>query len=168
MKSEINDILQRLAAFSPRERWLAAGGSVFVIFYGLYLLVYNPIATEKTQLDHKINAQQMTYQQLARITKEARELQKKRESVAAIGDKQTLMAIVEASGNQLAITPFIKSMLPDGEETMNLNLENIPFDQLIYWLVMLDSKHDIHVNQITVARDNKLGIVNAKVALLMH
>jgi len=166
LKLEKNDILQRLAELSPRERLLSAGGVIITLFYGLYLLIVAPIASEKYQLEQKINAQQQVYQHIKKISAEVAELRKNKQDTVDSVDEQSLMTVVDASSNQLEVKPAIKRMIPDGADKVTLWLENIAFDKLTYWLAVLETKHAITVNQISVNREQtNIGTVNAKLLL---
>jgi type II secretory pathway component PulM len=162
-------MLQRLAALSPRERWLAAGGSVFVIVYGLYLLVYNPVATEKAQLDNKINAQQLIFQQLTRVGEAVRSLRTTQQQTVVAADGQSLTTAIESSSTQLALKPAIKSLLPEGADQITVVIEAMPFDQLAYWLALLETKQGISVAQMSISRDKTVqGTVDGRISLRSH
>ncbi len=166
LKLEKNDILQRLAELSPRERLLSAGGVIVILFYGLYLLIYAPVAAEKILLEQKINAQQQAYQHIKKISAEVVELRKNRQATVNSMDAQSLMAVVDASSNQLEIKPAVKRIIPDGTDKVTLWLEKIAFDKLTYWLAVLETKHAITVNQISINREqSNTGTVNAKLLL---
>lgn len=166
MKLNKNDIQQRLAALSPRERLLSVGVVVFIVFYGLYQLIIAPIAAEKILLEQKINAQQQSYQTIKKISVEVAGLRKNQQDTVKSEEGQSLMAAIDASSTQLEIKPAIKRMIPDGADKVTLWLENIAFDKLTNWLAVLETKHAITVDQISVNREqtNK-GTVTAKLLL---
>jgi len=166
LKLEKNDILQRLAALSARERWLSAGAVVVILFYGLYGLIVAPIAAEKIQLEQKINAQQQAYQYIKKIGAEVAELRLNQQDAVISGEELSLMAVVDASSNQMEVKPAIKRMMPDGADKVTLWLENIAFDKLIDWLAVLETKHAVTVNQISINREQThVGTVSVKLLL---
>jgi len=166
LKLNKNDILQRLAALSPRERLLSVGVVVFIVFYGLYQLIIAPIAAETILLDQKINAQQQVYQAIKKTSVEVAGLRKKQQNIVKSVDGHSLMAVLDASSNELEIKPAIKRMIPEGDDKVTLWLENIAFDKLTNWLAVLETKHAITVDQISINREqtNK-GAVTAKLLL---
>lgn len=166
MKLNKNDILQRLAALSPRERLLSVGVVVFIVFYGLYQLIIAPIAAETILLDQKINVQQQVYQAIKKTSVEVAGLRKKQQNIVKSVDGHSLMAVLDASSNELEIKPAIKRMIPEGDDKVTLWLENIAFDKLTNWLAVLETKHAITVDQISINREqtNK-GAVTAKLLL---
>jgi general secretion pathway protein M len=166
LKLEKNEILQRFSGLSPRERILSVGTLVGTMFYGFYLLIYEPLSAEKILLEQKIYAQQQIYRQLKKINAEANDLRKNNPTPFGTNATQSLMAAIDASGKQLEISHGIKRMTPDGANKVTLWLENIAFDKLILWLAVLESKHAIKVDQVSIVREQtKSGLVNVKLLL---
>ncbi len=169
MKLNKNEFLQRLETLSPRERILSIGVIVFIIFYALYQLVIAPIAAEKILLEQKMNAQQRIYQAIKKTSLEVAELRKNQQDTAVDSvDGQSIMTVIDASSHELDIKSAIKRMIPEGADKVTLWLENIAFDKLTLWLAVLETKHSITVEQISISREqtNK-GTVTAKL-LLSH
>ncbi len=167
MKLGKNEILQRFSALSPRERLLSAGTIAGIVFYSLYLFIYEPIASEKILLEQKINVQQQTYQQLKKISAEVNALRINNPNPIGDNDAQSVMAVIDASSKQLEISQATKRIIPDGTDKVTLWLENIAFDKLILWLAVLETKHAIKVDQIGVNNEQtKSGVVNAKLLLV--
>jgi general secretion pathway protein M len=166
LKLNKNDIVERLTALSPRERLLFAGGVIIIVVYSLYLIIVAPIAAEKVLLTQKINAQQQAFQHIKKISAEVASLRKNNLNTIDNMDVQSLMTVVDSSSKQLEVKPAIKRMIPDGADKVTLWLENIAFDTLTYWLVVLETKHAITVNQISINREpSSDGTVSAKVLL---
>ncbi len=159
-------MLQRLAALSPRERYLAVGGLVAIVFYGLYGLVYEPIAEEKIVLGKKIAAQQQAFLQIKKTSVEVAALRLNKLDTVINESQPSLMAAVDTSSAQMDIKPAIKRMIPDGADKATLWLEKIAFDKLTVWLSVLETKQGITVEQISIHREPANdGTVNAKLLL---
>jgi general secretion pathway protein M len=169
LKLNKNEFLQRLETLSPRERILSIGVIVFIIFYALYQLVISPIAAEKILLEQKMNAQQRIYQSIKKTSLEVAELRKNQQDTAVDSiEGQSIITVIDASSHELDIKSAIKRMIPEGADKVTLWLENIAFDKLTLWLAVLETKHSITVEQISISREqtNK-GTVTAKL-LLSH
>ncbi|MFA5984151.1 MAG: type II secretion system protein M [Methylococcaceae bacterium] len=168
MKLNKNELIQRWEQLSARERLMVVGAGLALLFYSFYLILYAPIASETQILAQKIDAQQRIYLQLQNIAQQVLELRQSAvdPNGAIETSPQSLMAIVDNSSTQMALKPTIKRVIPDGVDEVTLWLENIAFDTLSHWLAILETKHGIHVNQISINSDGKqIGIVNAKVLL---
>ena len=166
LKLEKNDMRQRLAALSPRERYLAVGGLVAIVSYGLYGLIYTPIAEEKIVLSQKIIAQQQALLQIKKISVEVAALRLNKLETVINEDQPSLMAVVDTSSAEMDIKPAIKRMIPDGADKATLWLEKISFDKLTDWLSVLETKQGITVEQISINREQgNDGRVNAKLLI---
>ena len=76
------------------------------------------------------------------------------------------MAIIDASSIQMAIKPMITRVNPNGADKVTLWLENSSFDQFIDWLSVLETKHGITVNEISISLDEaNVSRVTVKVLL---
>jgi len=163
-----NDLAQRFAELTPRERVLALGGVLVVLMYGAYLLFYQPIAEQSRLLTLKIQAQQQIYTYLQQVGNEAAALRQQAtvDAPALDGANQSPLAVVDFSSQQLDIKPAIKHLSPEGEDKVSVWLEHLAFDQLMSWLTILETKHRLQVLQIDVEKPADAdGIVNAKVLL---
>ena len=166
MKLEKSDLLRRFERLSPRERLWSISCIIFIIFYGLYMLVYAPITEETVLIEQKISAHQLIYQHIKKISTEVASLRQNAQIMPNAGGEQSLMAVLDASSQQMEIKPGIKRMIPEGTDKVTLWLENISFDKLSQWLAVLETKHAITVTQVNINREaNKLGSVNAKLLL---
>ncbi|MGZ0079046.1 type II secretion system protein GspM [Methylomonas sp. YC3] len=168
MRFAKNDIAQRFAELTPRERVLALGGLLVVLVYGAYLLFYQPIAEQSRLLNLKIQAQQQIYSYLQQVGNEAAALRQQAavDTPAVDGGNQSPLALVDFSSQQLDIKPAIKHLSPEGEDKVSVWLENLAFDRLMSWLTILETKHRLQVLQIDVEKPADAdGIVNAKVLL---
>lgn len=168
MRFAKNDLAQRFADLTPRERVLALGGLLVVLVYGAYLLFYQPIAEQSRLLTQKIQSQRQIYTYLQQVGNEAAALRQQAtvDAPALDGANQSPMAVVDFSSQQLDIKPAIKHLSPEGEDKVSVWLEHLAFDQLMSWLAILESKHRLQVLQIDVEKPaDAEGIVNAKVLL---
>ena len=157
MKLNVNNLLKQFAELSPRERLLSVVVTVAVLFYSVYLLVFAPIAADKSVLEQKIKAQQQTYQYLNNISAEVTKLSHQQPKAETDQQGQSLMAILDASSTEMEIKPSIKRMVPDEADKVTVWLENASFDQFIEWMAVLETKYGIAVNQlsVTVEQANK-------------
>jgi len=169
LKFEKNELIQRWSALSPREQLMAAAAGVFMVFYLLYSLLYQPLASETLALAQKIDAQRQTYQYLQNLAHKVESLRQALpagENVELAAAGQSLMAVLDDSGQQMAIKPSIKRVIPDGADEVSLWLEAIDFDKLSHWLAVLETRHKIEISQTSINADaNRAGVVNAKLVL---
>lgn len=166
MKSLKNEFLRRFLGLSPRERFMSVTTAIGTVFYVLYLLIYEPIAAEKTLLAQKISAQQQTFRHLKKISEDVLAIRKNYPATLTDKDQRSLIEVIDASSKQLEIAQATKRMIPDGANKVTLWLEGIAFDKLIHWLALLEQDHAVVIFQVSVNQVQKQpGSVNAKLVL---
>ncbi|WP_229427438.1 type II secretion system protein GspM [Methylomonas albis] len=142
---------------------------LIVLVYGAYLAFYQPFAEQSRSLRQKIQAQGQIYNYLQQVGNQAAALRQQAvvDAPAEGSANQSPMAIVDFSSQQLEIKPAIKHLSPEGEDKVSVWLEHLPFDKLMSWLAILETKHRLQVLQIDVEKpsDAGEGVVNGKVLL---
>lgn len=161
-------MLKRFAELSPRERLLSMGCAMALLLSGAYWLFYQPITEQSQLLRQKIQSQRQAYQYLQDVSNEVLVLRQQgaAESPAPDAVIRSPMAVIDASSQQMDIKPFIKRLSPESEDRVMLWLENLAFDKLIDWLVLLETQHRLLVLQLDVDKQaGAEGLINAKLLL---
>lgn len=168
MRFAINNLAQRFAELSPRERLLAVGGALFVVVYAAYLLFYQPVAEQNRLLAQKIQAQRQICFYLQKVSDEVAQLRQQFPPDAVDTDttNQSPMAVVDISSQQMQIKAMIKHLSPEGDDKVSVLIEQLSFDNFIAWLAALETKHHLRVLQMELDKTvDSEGLVNAKVLL---
>ena len=165
-KSDLIQTLQRFQGLSPRERYLSIVAVALAVLYGLYALFYAPLLADKVLLEQKILAQTQVYRYLQTLSAEVLALRSQQQVVPERSVTESLMALVEASSVEMEIKPAIKSIAAEGENKVNISLDDVAFDTLIAWIIDLEVTYGITVTQInTVALAHKKGGVSCQLSL---
>lgn len=142
------------------------GGSAVLLVSGLYAFTYQPIIEEQQQLDTAIGNQERLQDLLQSISHQATNLRTQSPLPQAVSTDQSLLSLIDGSGEQAGIKPAIKRLQPEGQDSVAISLEHCPFDQLITWLVTLNTSYGINVQQISISKDGgDVGKVKGKVLL---
>ena len=166
MKLNKNDLVRGFQSLSIRERNLSIVTLFMVIIYCLYMFIYAPIETEKMLIEQKMISQTKLYDYLKTISVEVSELRNNQQMSPMTAETESLMTEVEASSVHMQIKPAIKSIISEGENKVNISIEEIVFDTLITWLIQLEALHGITVTNITIAAlENKKGEVSTQILL---
>jgi len=80
------------------------------------------------------------------------------------GQDQTLLTLVNASAKERSIT--FKRFQPDGDSSLQLWLEDVNFNAVLWWLTKIENNNGIRVAQISVERTKRDGFVNARITLV--
>ncbi|PID41733.1 MAG: hypothetical protein CSB48_13250 [Proteobacteria bacterium] len=138
---------------------------VTAVILGLvYFLIWSPSWTFYTEKknEHKAAEQVLHFVQ-------ANE-QKARAAAKALGtltgpkrQSGSLVSLVTSSGRQSGVE--IKRFEPSGAGKLRIWVENVPFDNVVKWLGRLQTSHSIRVQEISVDRGDKSGLVNGRLLL---
>ena len=146
-------------AISVREqRLLLIAGGVLMVS----LLYWGIIAPLQTQAD-KTNTALASEQRLLRDVqqKRAQIMQLRAQSgsdyQASASRTQPLNQVIAASAGEFNLTI---TRLQPGEDSVQLGVEPLPFNQLLRWLDQLASLHGIHVVRLSTEATETAGEVN--------
>lgn len=84
-------------------------------------------------------------------------------NIQAVSD-QALLTIASSSAKDKNLA--FKRFQPDGDNSLQLWLEDVNFNVMLWWLSDMENKQGIRVAQITVERTKKDGFVNARITLM--
>lgn len=159
------ELKQRLAALSPRERNMAMFTVVFVVGYGIYLLLWQPLLDSNAQLQQTLQAKGESYQYLQQVAAQVTALGG--DVAVTATETQPPASIIERSSNQLQLSEAIKQVRAESERQFVLTVEKANFDQLILWLATLAEKHGGRAMQVELSmHDNQPGLVDGKLVLV--
>jgi len=91
-------------------------------------------------------------------------LEASKKSKINAGSDQALLTLASSSAKDKNIS--FKRFQPDGDNLLQLWLEEVNFNVLLWWLSEIESKHGIGVTQISVERTKRDGFVNARITLM--
>jgi general secretion pathway protein M len=165
----MNELRERLRAWwaglaEREQRILGAGGAVLALVL-VYLAVWEPLARARTEREAAL-AQARALAVL--IETLAAEAQRGRPAGAApvAGLNQSLLSVVDQSRKASAITKPPSRLQPDGDATVRVWLEDVPFDALVRWLNELQTRYGVRVDNADIERESSPGLVNARLTLM--
>jgi len=150
---------QRLLVFMLVSMALA------LFYFGLWSPIQTGIEDNRLRLAAQSKQLVTMKQQAAEVKQLKRSSKGGRRSVATSG---SILSIVERTAVQLNIRPTLKNFKPEGQDGVNLQLENISFDQLVEWLKLLKQQYGIFVNDISVERSEEVGQVDSRILLRIN
>src|SRR3990167_3045595 len=149
---------------SLREKQTISMGGFIIILFLLYEIIYSPfthkIARLRQEVQHNhelLNFMKNTDQQLRTLTKTSQENQSRLQG-----------SLLSAMQNEISQSPFARQVttLHQAENnSVQLNLQKISFDQLITWLTTLSKQYGFIVSQITITPIKKPGEVHANMVI---
>ena len=162
----MNAWLERFRAWwsglAEHEQRVLSAGAIALGLIFVYLAVWEPIG--KARLSRE------------RDLAQSRALATQIESLAAgrgasgvgapAGAGQSLLAIVDQSRRSSAIARPPSRLQPEGDNTVRIWLEDVPFDAVVRWLNELQTRYAVRVDNADIERESGPGLVNARLTLM--
>lgn len=162
MKALIAQLQARFDTLATRERLLVVVGGLVVVLSLLYLLAWEPLV--------------QAHEARARDLESARALANRIESVSAeltsqgagsaVNRSLSLLAAVDQTSRSPALGKAPTRIQPEGDREVKIWLDNVPFDNLLRWLVELETRYGIAASSAEIERGAMAGTVNARLTLV--
>lgn len=149
------------SALAERERRVLGAGAVVLAGVVLYLGVWEPLAFARSKQQADLAAARALAVQLEALAASA-----PRHAGPTAGAGQSLLAIIDQSSKASALTKPPSRLQPEGEDTVRIWLEDVPFDNLMRWLGDLQSRYGVRVDNADIERESGPGLVNARLTLM--
>ena len=153
------------ATLAEREQRVLAVGAVVVGLTVLYLGVWEPVV--KAQRDRELALEDA--RALATMLETlAVEVQRGRDAGGGgtAGAGQSLLAVVDQSRRASALTKPPTRLQPEGDATVRIWLDDVPFDALLRWLGDLQARYGVRVDAADIERQSGQGLVSARLTLV--
>lgn len=164
----MNAYLERFRAWwsglADRERLALSLGSAVLALAVAYLTVWEPLNQARARRVAELDEARAIAVLLETL---AAEVQRARGAGSAIqGAGQSLLAVVDQSRKASALTKPPSRLQPEGEATVRIWLEDVPFDALLRWLNDLQTRYGVRVDNADIERESGSGLVNARLTLV--
>ena len=149
-------------ALEPRDRLAAKSLAVFLACFIAYLGVWEPMQSFAADARSDRDSNRDLYAWMTSTRGHA---------AASAGNAagprgpsgQTLLTRVSRTAQQHQIKP--NRLQPEGEGNVSVWFDAVSFNSLVRWLQDLERKEGISVQQISVDRQDKPGLVNVRIVL---
>ncbi|MEW8509549.1 MAG: type II secretion system protein M [Candidatus Thiodiazotropha sp.] len=148
----------------PQEHMAMIIGAVAVLLLLVYLLMWRPFtqALEKKAL--LVESQQITLNWMQDNLDLVRSLRSQQRGKGA-GSNEALLTLVDRTAKRIQLRQQIQRIKPQGDNAVQLWIEEAPFDTIMKWLGQLTLTHAIEIDSLTIDRQEKQGLVNARLVL---
>ena len=152
------------ANLAPRERRTLGLGGVVLGLILLYLAVWQPVARARHSREVALKESRALAVQLETL---AAEVQSRQGSGSApVPTNQSLLALVDQTRKASSLTKPPSRIEPEGDTTVRLWMEDVPFDALVRWLGDLQMRYGVRVDTADIERQSATGLVNARLTLM--
>lgn len=163
MKQALRQWLDRYQALEVREQRILAAGGIVVLVTVLYLAVWEPLIGLRQKARDELDQARATAERLeilaAQLGSESGE-----RPTAVLGAGQSLLSVVDQAGKTGTLAKPLSRIQPDGDDTVRVWLEAVPFDALVRWIDELEKRYAIVVTTAEIESESA-GVVNARLSL---
>lgn len=154
---------EKFAALSVRERMIVIGGGVLVLIVAVYMLALSPFYRAIDQRAERLDRKQADLSWMHTV---AAELQAAGAGPAAAAPTgESLVVLVDRTARESGLASALTGQTPTGAGGIRVRFENAAFDTLVTWMGQLVQRHGVHIDQATMDRGEKDGLVNASFVL---
>lgn len=151
------------SGLNSRERIIVSGGALALLALMLYLMVWEPLNSKRTQLQTSVQAQRNTYTWMQQAALEVRKL-----SGEAVGVKKqegSMLGTINNTAKSSLGGAILKRVEEDRQQGVRVWIEQVAFDDLINWLGQIQQQYGIRVSSLVSERHSKAGRVDVRLIL---
>ncbi|MBS0612417.1 MAG: type II secretion system protein M [Proteobacteria bacterium] len=157
----MNALRRWYASLKERERRVVLGGAVALALLILFGGLLMPLHTRLVHAQEKLAAQR---DDLAWMQQHAAEIQAAAGTFVPTGDESPIV-LIDRTGREAGLAEALRGTQPSGDAGVRVQLESAPFDALVSWLGVLEQRHGIAIESVTIDRTVRPGLVNASISL---
>jgi type II secretory pathway component PulM len=182
VKLDVRQAFAFLQRMSARERMLLGAAGAAMVAIGLYVLVWEPLASGREQLERRIALKEKELVQVQQLREEYLELVRQLEASQAVlnksDEKFSLFPFIESTVAKVVGRERIVSMNPQNktlsenyrEDSVELKLKEVSLEQLVDMMYQIEKgPHPLRVTRLQVKkriRDEQHFDVTATVSML--
>ena len=161
MKAYLERFRAWWSGLADRERRFLSAGAAAAAVLLLYAGVWDPLSRAKARREADLRDARALAIQLETLAAQA-----PRATGAVTGLDQSLLNVVDQSRRSSAITKPPSRIQPEGDNTVRLWLEDVPFEGLVRWLGDLQTRYGVRVDTAEIERESAPGLVNVRLTLM--
>ena len=147
---------------APRERMILGVGAVLAGLLLFFLLVWAPLydalAAKQAERDE---ARELA----AWLTEIRPEVRGAARGGGVQGAKRSLLSVVDGAARRAQLAEAVKRIQPDGDNTVRVWVEDAPLEELMRWVLQLQTQNGIRVSALNLDRGDASGTASARLTL---
>lgn len=160
MKPYLEQLRAWWSALAPREQKIVGAGGFALALILLYLALWEPLGKARHSRERELAEARALATQIETLG-----ANRGAAPAAVTGAGQSLLTVVDQSAKASTLKPW-STLKPDGDSTVRISFEDIPFDKLVRWLNDLQVRYGVRVDNADIDRQATPGLVNARVTLM--
>ncbi|MCU7914750.1 MAG: type II secretion system protein M [Candidatus Thiodiazotropha sp. (ex Gloverina cf. vestifex)] len=150
---------------TPWEQLALILTAAALLLFLLYLMAWQPFSQAVEQKHLLVKSQQATLSWMQNNLSEIQHLRGSSGASRKAASNEALLTLVDRTAKQRQLRQQIQRIKPQGDQTVQLWVEQVAFDTLLIWLGELTQKYGIQIDSLNIDRQELPGLVNARLVL---
>jgi len=150
---------------TQREQLMLISAGAAALLFLLYLMAWQPFTEAVDRNRQRVVSQQATLQWMEENLAEVQRLRGQQNKRQGARTNEALLTLVDRTSKEKQLRQQIQRLKPQGEDGVQLWIEEAPFDILLKWLGELTEQYGIVIDTLNIDRQNGPGLVNARLVL---
>jgi general secretion pathway protein M len=149
---------------TPQEHLAMIIGGSAVLILLIYLIIWRPFEQNLEKKALLVTSQESTLEWMRGNVDLIQSLSAKQDK-RGTNSKEALLTLVDRTAKSIKLREQIQRIKPQGENTVQLWVEQASFDTLISWLGQLTQNYALDIESLNIDKQESPGLVNARVVL---
>ncbi|CAN5157029.1 N/A [soil metagenome] len=151
------------ATLERREQLFVLTGAVVLGVALFLLLVVRPLYASNAQLAERVEEKENLLIWMRSVAPEIRS--GRSAPTAGVSAGEPLVVIVANTAGSGELRQYLKQNQPAGQDSIRVRFEAAPFNQLVQWLGLLQSRYGVRINSASFDGGVQPGLVTASLVL---
>ncbi|MCG8090948.1 MAG: type II secretion system protein M [Candidatus Thiodiazotropha endolucinida] len=149
---------------TPQEHLAMIVGGTAVLLLLIYLIVWRPFQQSLEQKALLVKSQESTLQWMKDNADLVKNMRSNQPGKGAASN-EALLTLVDRTAKRVQLRQQIKRIKPQGDDSVQLWVEQASFDTLIRWLGQMTQEYALKIESLNIDRQDAPGLINARVVL---
>lgn len=153
-------------SLSERERLMLGAGGLLLLLGALYVILWASFFSRLAALRLTVPAKRSELAWMREAAAEVALLRPTGQGGAATHVGGSIMALIDQTAKQEKLGGKLKRIEPDGENGAKVWVEEAPFDDIMRWVALLESKYAIRATAFSAESLAGSGFVKVRLTLV--
>lgn len=147
---------------ASEQRTLLIGGIALGIM-GLYFLIWEPLHSDVASLEKQVAEQKAVKTWMQQAAVDVKQMQRSGQRQTISGGR-SMLAVVDQTVKRGGLAGSLKRLEPEGDAAVRVWLEQASFDEVMRWLLQIESQYGLSADTVTIDRKD-VGKVDVRLTL---
>ncbi len=152
-------------SLNERERLMVLGGGMVVLILLLYAMIWRPVMQGVVNQRAELERANKLLVWMKKSISDVRAQEGPGRGGAPRPPGQSLLSLIDSTAKTSGFGAQVKRVKPDGENKVQIWIDDVSFDKVIAWLQGLQELYGIQITGTSIDRGNVDGQVNVNVQL---